>query len=667
MRIRFIFLFALLCCVSTYGQENLWERVGERYDVADYEGMKSLLDDATLKTKSDTANWCIWMGEYYYWLSYEDESKGDVAERYFNEAIYLYKRFEKFERMREGRAYLHLGELEYVLGHYDTAIVRLDSALKAPPYNMGDYSEDPSPVYKGLGMCYAMEKDYKKAIDYLNRCDTGVSDAYSVVRMKGKVYAMQGDSIDKAKECYRSFVEKLRPIVRKRFRNLEGADRERWWMSVLPFIRDCWRMEGADPELLYDVALLTKGILLQDTVALKYKYMDVRKAMRNDEVAIEWMVYERDSVKRLGAVVMRKKGELKFVETGKVSEINEWVRKGSKMFGDTLYARKVWSEAMRKAIGNARKVYFAPDGVLNQIGIEYMMEDTTKQLYRLTSTRELIRRRGVNVRMDAAAVVGGMNYDAKIADNDNAVGNDSVAYKSLCGLKVRAQALAYARPECDSIISIRRNSGDTLIVWEDATEGAFRNVAGKYDVVHLSTHGYCHTNEMFDNSDFPRREAVDRTLSESGLLFSGVNCELKEHHKGWDGIVSAKELSLLDMDKVDLCVVSACEGAKGRVSADGTYGIQRGLKAAGVGGMVLSLWKVDDEASMLFMRYFYLGIESGMNVRDAFWQARSLLRRYERRQMRFHTATLSRRAVEKKVRCFDDPYFYNAFILIDVI
>ena len=97
----------------------------------------------------------------------------------------------------------------------------------------------------------------------------------------------------------------------------------------------------------------------------------------------------------------------------------------------------------------------------------------------------------------------------------------------------------------------------------------------------------------------------------SGLLFSGSNITwqgkgdslLKMTNE--DGVLTAYELSQLSLDNTKLVVLSACETSKGAIQgSEGTFGLKRALKLAGVDNMIVSLWKVPDDATMEMMTIF---------------------------------------------------------------
>ena len=89
----------------------------------------------------------------------------------------------------------------------------------------------------------------------------------------------------------------------------------------------------------------------------------------------------------------------------------------------------------------------------------------------------------------------------------------------------------------------------------------------------------------------------------SGLVFAGVN---RPDRPPEETILTALEAAELDLDKVELVVLTACETGRGRVAGgEGVLGLQRGFQIAGARSVVASLWKVPDEETHQLMREFY--------------------------------------------------------------
>lgn len=96
----------------------------------------------------------------------------------------------------------------------------------------------------------------------------------------------------------------------------------------------------------------------------------------------------------------------------------------------------------------------------------------------------------------------------------------------------------------------------------------------------------------------------------SGLVFAGANLPRPTDSwgvpQGDGGILTAEAIAGLQLSKLELAVLSACETGLGEVAGgEGTFGLQRAFHVAGCRNVVASLWKVDDEATSALMRLFY--------------------------------------------------------------
>ena len=115
----------------------------------------------------------------------------------------------------------------------------------------------------------------------------------------------------------------------------------------------------------------------------------------------------------------------------------------------------------------------------------------------------------------------------------------------------------------------------------------------------------------------------------TGLMFAGVNNAFINKVGDTrldDGILTAKEICNLNLQNVNLVVLSACKSGLGEVSRDGVYGLQRAFKKAGVKSVVMSLWAIDDSVTQDFMVRFYKGLASGLSKAKALLQAKMLIR-----------------------------------------
>jgi len=90
-------------------------------------------------------------------------------------------------------------------------------------------------------------------------------------------------------------------------------------------------------------------------------------------------------------------------------------------------------------------------------------------------------------------------------------------------------------------------------------------------------------------------------LLKAGLVLAGAN-------RG-EGLLTAEDLSALDLRGCELVVLSACETSLGNLTqGDGVLGLQRGFHAGGARTLVTSLWSVHDAATSVLMEEFYTNL-----------------------------------------------------------
>jgi CHAT domain-containing protein/tetratricopeptide (TPR) repeat protein len=163
---------------------------------------------------------------------------------------------------------------------------------------------------------------------------------------------------------------------------------------------------------------------------------------------------------------------------------------------------------------------------------------------------------------------------------------------------------------------LRQRLAGEMLTGAAATEERFRTRAPGRALLHVATHGYVHADRLA--SALRRRDeraAFDATLERQvavgidPMLLAGValaGADVGDGGSGDDGLLTAAEVSWLDLEGVRLAVLSACETGRGTPAAgEGTLGLVRGFRLAGARSVVASLWKVDDAATTLLMERFY--------------------------------------------------------------
>ena len=101
--------------------------------------------------------------------------------------------------------------------------------------------------------------------------------------------------------------------------------------------------------------------------------------------------------------------------------------------------------------------------------------------------------------------------------------------------------------------------------------------------------------------------------------------------------IPAREDYLLTMKDVlnvqiraRLVVLSCCHSAQGEVKAEGVVGIARAFLGAGARSVLVSLWAIDDEATMEFMKVFYQELVHGRSASEALNKAMKSMRESDR-------------------------------------
>lgn len=123
----------------------------------------------------------------------------------------------------------------------------------------------------------------------------------------------------------------------------------------------------------------------------------------------------------------------------------------------------------------------------------------------------------------------------------------------------------------------------------------------------------------------------------SGLALAGAN-RRSSSRAAEDGILTADEVSALDLDGVEWAVLSACDTGIGEVTVgEGVFGLRRAFRVAGARTIVMTLWEVEDRAARAWMRPLYEGrLEDKLSTAEAVRHA-SLIVLRERRARRLST------------------------------
>lgn len=308
---------------------------------------------------------------------------------------------------------------------------------------------------------------------------------------------------------------------------------------------------------------------------------------------------------------------------------------------DTVSYGRFW-EPIRDHLQNSDHVYFSADGVYNQINPNvlynsaagrYVLDEIT--IFSVTNTKDILlkRERG---ELLTASLFGRPAYSG-IAGKETSLLNQNRGIRALGDRDLMDFSeqefidLPGTEREVESIEEVFNSHQlkTQIFLNESATEENIKSLQSPR-VLHIATHGF------FLQDDGQHINSMIR----SGIILSGV--KNRSSQLSQDGILTAYEATGLTLEKTDLVVLSACETGLGEVkNGEGVYGLQRGLKVAGAKNLLMSLWKVDDEATAQLMIDFYRHWLKDASIHDAFRQAQLDLR-----------------------KTYENPFYWGAFILI---
>ncbi len=457
--------------------------------------------------------------------------------------------------------------------------------------------------------------------------------------------------------------------------------------------------------------LITKSKVYGDyTRNLQITWKEVQKKLNKEDIAIEFLAFPagKDSIIYAALILRPETTSPKMIplfERKQLSNINK-----KDFYTTPTLSQLIW-KPLEKELKGIKNVYFAPAGQLHNIAIEHLpSSDSTfiaEQInfYRLSSTRQLVMIKDKS-HIKEAVLYGGLKYDAdttalvvenkKYTDIPRDLNIQHTFYPDSLNLRDGAKYLPATKIEAEQIKQALENTRLQPALYMDlrGTEESFKALSGKnISMLHIATHGFYWTETearqtkdldflmMGDNNQ--SRYVEDKALTRSGLLLSGANIALKGNPlpEGLeDGILTAKELAGLDLRGLDLVVLSACQTGLGEITGDGVFGLQRGFKKAGANTLLMSLWKVDDNATQLLMTQFYKNLLAGKSKFESLREAQKYIRDYE---VEIETTPDKRWQSEarqkekqskkpmpkefKKIKKYKDPFYWAAFILLDAI
>ena len=362
---------------------------------------------------------------------------------------------------------------------------------------------------------------------------------------------------------------------------------------------------------------------------------------------------------RYAAYVLRRGGDVAAVDLGEVERIDPLAAALLPSLAvagrdHRAAARRLDAAVMqpiRALLGETRWILLSPDGALNLVPFAALVDEHDRDLLEsasftyLTSGRDLLR-------ASAAAVASAGAHEAAheaahdegalvLADpafgSATATAGDSDATRGLRSVDLAAVQFPPLPGTGKEAEAIRRTLANakhakrptpaTLLTGAAATEEALKG-ARPPRLLHIATHGFF-LPDQGSGAAAPGEASrwTENPLLRAGLALAGAN-ERRSTSDRNDGVLTALEISGLDLRGTRLVVLSACETGVGEVlPGEGVYGLRRALVLAGVETQVMSLWKVGDMATRDLMAAYYEELSRGGGRAEAMRAAQIAIRK----------------------------------------
>lgn len=412
-------------------------------------------------------------------------------------------------------------------------------------------------------------------------------------------------------------------------------------------------------------------------------WKEVRSMLGKGEAALEFVLlfdYKRQEIADVsyGALVLTssmdcpklvKLDSINAIDTAlSFSDMDEINNLYSYNPSDSSVYTLVWKK-IEPYLNGCNTVYLSKIGSLNKLNFSAVPLSNTKNLgdiydiYQLTSTALISQVKNNRYSEGSDYVLyGGIKYDLDektiLSEASKYTKHSQSSFLALRGeVEENRGSFSYLPGTEFEVLNIESIIKETELpvikfIGEHANEESIKDFDGKSPRnLHIATHAFYLSDDKKINENkyierFMSTSRKEQTMLYTGLLFSGAN-------NAWvggnviegaeDGILTADEISRLDMSNTKLLVLSACETGRGIIDmVDGVFGLQRGFKKAGVGTIVMSLWKVPDRATQILMTTFYKSLLAGIAPRQALKVAKDKVKEF-----------------------YPEPYYWASFVVLD--
>lgn len=511
------------------------------------------------------------------------------------------------------------------------------------------------------------ESMYEMAIRYyLQSINHFEGKSYHIANAYGKLaraYA-KCSKYEKAIHYSKKAVEIYKNTDISEMNNMNYSQKYLYWKnfhllfdSEIPYYVSKLKNNQAVSEL-YDLVLYKKNILTNGNY-IKESWKSIRDSLDTKSIAIEFLSFFNQQSKKTEIFALTIKKGYDFPNMTKLFNLSKFkdIMESSLPENEKnqLYSELLW-EPIRGEIESAENIFFSATNILHTIGIEYLPVNNRNNcsIFRV-STTGLVPQIKKRKRYNNSVLFGGLDYDSIVQEDDSVFTRIRSGFSHLDNTFNEVTEIAN--------LMTKNNINTKVFTGKEGTEKQLKKLNNQdIDILHLSTHGmnigaqdvkrmkedniFLFLQEDQDKNFF----YVESALSRSFMVLSGGNQLARRAITDSiedDGIITALEISALDFHNVDLVVLSACETAQGAYGDDDNiWGLQRAFKKAGAKTILMSLDKVDDEATRILMVEFYKNLMNGKTKHQSLRDAQKYLRSVDNGK-------------------YDDPKYWASFIMLD--
>ena len=331
---------------------------------------------------------------------------------------------------------------------------------------------------------------------------------------------------------------------------------------------------------------------------------------------------EKWGKERYLALTLNNNGDIDAIDLGEAELIENKIQKAliaSEQFLSD--AQELWNEVgnlvikpLNKFIEDNETIFISPDAELNRIpfaainshkGSNLLGEVVDLRL--LTTGRDLLKLANKsNNSNKESLVVANPNFDKRINTSNK---NYSIALKAS---KTQQRSGEFTFQSWNPLPGTSREGQiiakitNAELLMEDKASSLAVQQKISPKILHIASHAYF----------MPDKKGLENPLLRSGIVLAGAN--QPDLNPNDDGYLLALEVAKLEWQGTEMAVISGCESGKGDIqSGEGVYGLKRAIAVAGARSSLLSLWKVNDNATAAFMESFYTKLRNKEGRADA--------------------------------------------------